>query len=135
MFKSPKENKCFKQYLCGLVLKSTTEIVCSDCPVKKQNTETHICVINSKGGTPSIEEEKQNKENQTIATTMPKEKTQLEVISTIISTTIPKGIEDITKAITTSISYTIQTTITTIPSNIQKINSETPVILLGCNYF
>ncbi len=48
--KDPNENKCDEKYFCEFVPKSTTEIDCSNYPVKIENTDTHNCVNNSNWG-------------------------------------------------------------------------------------
>lgn len=47
-----------EQYLCELIPKTLTNIICSNYPVKIVNKETHYCSENSNGNTPCIEKEK-----------------------------------------------------------------------------
>ena len=133
-------NVCVEKLLCGSVKTGTEEIDCKTYPVK--DSENYECVKNSGGDPPCKEEKKQNNAETTIvkltqtlseiATTIPKaiETTSLtknqtlsEVVSTIISTTIAKEIE------TTSITNANQTTI---PST---TSIETSIVFLGCSKF
>ena len=126
---NPKEKKCFEQILCENVQSSkdkdkTTEINCSDYPVKLENSATHICVKNPKEGNYCIEE----KLNPISTTIKEPEKTS-------IATTISQETEKMT-TITTSLTKIETTSITNaLTTIIQENNEETSVVFLGCSKF